>query len=374
MQACLDLISQADNLQSDEVVGLPDPICRAFFYALQEALKYVGQTAPNPPVGCAVLNQKGELLTVAAHHRAGDLHAEALALQQCRALGVWNEISDIVVTFEPCNHKGRTSPCSEALLKTPVKRIWVGTTDPNPDVCGAGNQRLRQGGKKVLLLEELSTPQAQFWAKQCQELAAPFIKAVTKRQAWITVKQALNVSGVMIPPLGQKTFTSQASLRMAHQLRRGTDAIITGPNTIRLDWPSFTVRYVPDFTVRKQKLLVICSQQGKELQDIVPARYLVEAQERGFVPVLCQDVAQLPALLYDHQVIWGMVEGGPRLLQAIQEKRVWDEWLVFRKRVKGEDQVQLTSGHQVSPTRLLLSHAQLFRSSQKEEMACSLVS
>lgn len=373
MQARFDLAARDKDLQTKVKIDFPASIDRAFARAIQEALCYVGRTSPNPPVGCVVLDQHGNILTVAAHHQAGALHAEALALQQCRDLGVWDKIHDIIVTLEPCNHRGRTPPCSESILQTPAKRIWVGVHDPNPEVCGAGNQRLQQGGKEVILLQDIDNPRAIHWVQQCHALIAPFVKSVTQHKAWITVKQALTVSGSMIPPQGQKTFTSSSSLRLAHQLRRGTEAIITGSNTIKKDWPSFTVRYVSDHPKQK-RLLVVCSQQAKILQDVIPVPYIHEAQENGFSIILCNNVEQLPSLLYEHHVLWGMVEGGPYLLRAIQQKHVWDEWLTFRQQHQGEDEVKLKSNHAFLPTALLLSQTKRLKSSEKKDALCSLVS
>lgn len=371
MQACIQSALEIRNADLSQQIGY------AFQSAIQEALLYVGRTAPNPPVGCAILDKNGAILTVAAHHQAGTLHAEALALQQCRDLGVWDQIAEVIVTLEPCNHTGRTAPCSQALLDSPAKRIWIGTRDPNPQVCGAGGAALCHGGKEVVFLETLPFPEAEYWFAQCQALVAPFIQNVTQRKAWLTVKQALNSVGSMIPAKGQKTFTSQNSLMLAHKLRRGTEAIVTGPSTIKADWPSFTVRHVPDHPYRK-RLLVVCSRQATQIQEAVPVQYLIEAQNNGFSVTLCRDIRELPAFLAEHGVIWGMVEGGPQLLQGIRQAQIWDEWLTFRKpaqdtSIQGEDSIKLVSRHGVSPARQLLFHSDLVAASRyKKELSCSL--
>lgn len=358
------------TLESNNRVDLSDKIINAFHCAIKEALIYVGRTAPNPPVGCVVLDADGVILAVAAHHQTGTLHAEALALKQCRERGVWDRISDVVVTLEPCNHMGRTPPCSEALLKTPAQRIWIGVKDPNPEVCGAGSVRLRQGGKEVIMLDQLPSDPAVYLLQKCHELIAPFTKAITQQKAWITVKQAVNVSGSMYPSQGQKTFTSATSLRLAHRLRRGTEAIITGVNTIKTDWPSFTVRHVKDHP-NAHRLLVVCSHQNRALQEIVPPQYIDEAKANGFTMIACRAIEQLPELLYQHKVIWGMVEAGPYLLQEIRQQNIWDEWLTIRQKQQGEDQVEIVSKHSEYPTRQLLLDS--YHCKAKEEL-CSLVS
>lgn len=351
-------------------VEFSEKIAKGFRRAIHEALQYVGRTAPNPPVGCAILDEQGNILTVAAHHQAGTLHAEALALQQCKALGVWDKISDVIVTLEPCNHTGLTPPCSEALLKTPAKRIWIGVKDPNPYVHGAGRVRLQEGGKEVFLLDEMTSPMAHYWHQQCVDLLAPFTQFMLKRKAWITVKQALNTAGSMVPPKGQKTFTSQKSLTLAHQLRRGTEAIITGVNTIKMDFPSFTVRHVPDHSNVK-RLLVVCSQTHATLEDALPKQYIEQTKANGFSLILCNNLDALPELLYAHKIMWAMVEAGPALLQEFRQRQLWDEWLTIRQQAQGEDDVNIISRHAAYPTRQLLSDAHF--PFVKEDL-CSLVS
>lgn len=365
----LKMQARIDSAVIDKV-EFSKKIANGFRKAIYEALQYVGRTAPNPPVGCAILDEQGNILTVAAHHQAGALHAEALALQQCKELGVWDKISDVIVTLEPCNHTGRTPPCSEALLKTPAKRIWVGVKDPNPYVHGAGRFRLRNGGKEVILLDEISSATAQYWHQQCIDLLAPFTKFMLENKAWITVKQALNIAGSMVPPKGQKTFTSPSSLTLAHQLRRGTEAIITGVNTIKMDLPSFTVRHVSDH-VGIKRLLVVCSQTHKTLQEALPEQYIDQAQANGFSLILCNDLQTLPALLCAHKVMWAMVEAGPVLLHELRKLQLWDEWLTIRQQAQGEDDVNIISRHAAYPTRQLLSVTDFHFA--KEDL-CSLVS
>lgn len=87
---------------------MPERIGAAFHLAVAEAWSFVGRTAPNPPVGCVLLDAQGDVLVVAAHHQAGTAHAERLAVEQARALGVVERIDTAVVTLEPCNHTGRT--------------------------------------------------------------------------------------------------------------------------------------------------------------------------------------------------------------------------------------------------------------------------
>ncbi|MFT4252274.1 MAG: riboflavin biosynthesis protein RibD, partial [Caulobacter sp.] len=113
-----------------------DQIATAFRLALDAADRCAGATAPNPPVGCAVLAADGSVLALAAHEAAGMPHAEAGALAACRAAGRADDVHTLVVTLEPCNHHGRTPPCVEAILASPARTVWYGATDPHRAAAG----------------------------------------------------------------------------------------------------------------------------------------------------------------------------------------------------------------------------------------------
>ncbi|NHN83211.1 bifunctional diaminohydroxyphosphoribosylaminopyrimidine deaminase/5-amino-6-(5-phosphoribosylamino)uracil reductase RibD [Acetobacter musti] len=323
-------------------------IVEAFRAALAEACRFVGATAPNPPVGCALLDNRGNVLSVGAHQRAGKLHAEALALKQCAALGLTHLIDTAVVTLEPCNHTGRTPPCSEALLATPVKTVWIGCSDPNPDVAGGGAARLRSAGREVRWISEISgiRPEAMLIAEECCGLIAPFQKRSVLGEAWLTIKQAVDANGSMIPPPGQKTFTSSGALELAHQLRRSADAIVTAPGTILADLPRLDVRHIEDHAERR-RLLLICSRSRN-----VPKDWLDGAHKR-FDVLWCSKVEDAPRLLAENGAMWALVEAGPSLLSAIAERKLWDDWLRIEVNPDGSECVSVERRHKVTPMWLL---------------------
>ncbi|MBB3884005.1 diaminohydroxyphosphoribosylaminopyrimidine deaminase/5-amino-6-(5-phosphoribosylamino)uracil reductase [Acetobacter oeni] len=324
------------------------PVGKAFRAAIDEACRFVGATAPNPSVGCALLDESGHILAVAAHHRAGQLHAEALALRQCSGRGLTHRIHSAVVTLEPCNHTGRTPPCTEALLATPVKSVWIGCADPDPNVAGGGAERLKAAGRDVFRISEFAdvVPDAQRIAKDCRALIAPFRMRCREGKAWITVKQAVDGRGSMIPPVGQKTFTSVASLELAHRLRRGTDAIITGTGTIRADLPGFDVRHVEDHPARR-RLLMICGRSGD-----LPESWLEKAALR-FDVMWCASVEEAPRLLAEKGALWALVEAGPSLVRAMDERELWDDWLRIEVLPEGGERVSVRERHAVSPLSLI---------------------
>jgi diaminohydroxyphosphoribosylaminopyrimidine deaminase/5-amino-6-(5-phosphoribosylamino)uracil reductase len=315
-------------------------IADAFAHAIAAATDYAGATSPNPPVGCVLLDASGEILAVEAHRKAGDLHAEARAIAASRAAGTIDRIHTVVVTLEPCNHHGRTPPCAEAILSTPAREVWIAERDPNPRVEGGGAARLAADGLAVRFLTDLDHPDTGHLAAEAERLIAPFVKWVTTGVPFVTVKQALDETGSMIPPKGQRTFTSETSLTLAHRMRRRADAILTGSATILADNPEFTVRRLPDHP-GKTRILAILDRSSR-----VPADYLAEATRRGLRPMLFADVGDALARLGAEGVHEVLVEAGPTLTAAILSTELWDEHVVIRKLGDGSpDHITISRNH-----------------------------
>ncbi len=300
-------------------------IADAFARAIAAAADLAGATSPNPPVGCAILDAAGNILAVEAHRKAGGLHAEARAIAACQAAGTTGRIHTVVVTLEPCNHHGRTPPCSEAILSTPTREVWIAETDPNPRVEGGGASRLAAAGLSVRHLSELDHPDAGQLSAEAERLIAPFATWVTTGRPFVTIKQALDDTGSMIPPPGRKTFTSEASLTLAHSMRRRADAILTGSGTILADRPEFTVRHLPDHP-GKSRILAILDRRGR-----VPADDLAEATRRGLRPILFGDIGDALTRLGNEGVHEVLVEAGPELMGAILAANLWDELVIIRR-------------------------------------------
>ncbi len=315
--------------------ALPDvAVLSALADAMAAAEAFEGATAPNPPVGCVILDSEGRELARAAHQKAGEAHAEAGALAKVRAAGLEARIHAFVVTLEPCNHHGRTAPCAEAILSTPAREVWIGAMDPNPQVAGGGAARLRAAGLKVGLVGDLGGDGPAL-AARCRRLIAPFLTLAREGRPFITLKRALDPAGSMIPPPGRKTFTSEASLTLAHRLRRRADAIVTGSGTILADDPAFTVRRVPDHP-GKRRILAILDRRRR-----TPEPYLDAARTRGFEPILADDLDALIADLGARGVMEALVEAGPTLSEAIMSRDLWDEQVTIRQARGARDEVQV---------------------------------
>ncbi len=302
----------------------PDPILAAFARALSEAEAFAGATAPNPAVGCVILDATGRELAVAAHEKAGQDHAEAAALSKVRAAGLADRIHTVVVTLEPCNHHGRTPPCVEAILASGAQEVWIGALDPNPRVAGGGARRLAAAGLRVRRIETLGRPGEEL-AAQAARLIAPFAVWSLRRRPFLTVKRAFDRVGGMVPPQGLKTFTSEASLELAHRLRRRADGLITGSGTILADRPEFTVRRVADHP-GKRRMLGILDRRGR-----TPSSYLEAARARGFDPMVAGDIDALLAAFADRGVLEALIEAGPTVSEAFLARGLWDEQVLIRQ-------------------------------------------
>lgn len=201
--------------------------------ALQEGLKGVGLSSPNPPVGC-VLVRDGRVLGAGVHTRAGDPHGEIMALRDAEARGEDPKGATAYVTLEPCCHQGRTGPCTLALIQAGIRRVVVGVRDPNPRVDGGGLAILRAQG---LAVEEGLLGEA------CARFHAPFFKLIRTGLPWVTLKLALGSDGAL-GPAGQTTLVTPPEVqRLAHALRRASEAIVVGRHTIEVDDPQLTDRW-----------------------------------------------------------------------------------------------------------------------------------
>jgi diaminohydroxyphosphoribosylaminopyrimidine deaminase/5-amino-6-(5-phosphoribosylamino)uracil reductase len=188
----------------------------------------LGKTAPNPLVGSAIA-KNGVIVGEGFHPGAGQPHAEILALRQAgeQALG-----ATVYVNLEPCNHYGRTPPCSEALIAAGVAKVVVGMVDPNPLVAGSGIAKLRAAGIEVVVgVEE----------EACQKLNEAFVHRILYQRPFGILKYAMTLDGKIAASTGHSAWvTGEDARREVHNLRVACDAVIVGGSTVRLDNPQLT--------------------------------------------------------------------------------------------------------------------------------------
>ncbi len=198
--------------------------------ALRLGRRGLGRTSPNPPVGAVVVAGR-TVVGRGYHHKAGLPHGEAEAL---RDAGTKARGATLYVTLEPCAHQGRTPPCTDAVLAAGVRRVVVGTSDPNPSVPGNGAVRLRAARIDVTTGVEQAA---------CDELIAAFRKHVTTGLPLVTLKLAASLDGRIATVTGESRWiTNEASRRYVHRLRAEHDAILVGAETVIHDDPELTCR------------------------------------------------------------------------------------------------------------------------------------
>ncbi|MDZ7994068.1 MAG: bifunctional diaminohydroxyphosphoribosylaminopyrimidine deaminase/5-amino-6-(5-phosphoribosylamino)uracil reductase RibD [Nostoc sp. EfeVER01] len=205
---------------------------RMMLRCLELARRALGRTSPNPLVG-AVIVKDGEIVGEGFHPRAGEPHAEVFAL---KAAGDRSRGATIYVSLEPCNHYGRTPPCSEGLIEAGVAKVVVGMVDPNPLVAGGGIARLRAAGIEVLVGVEESA---------CRQLNEAFVHRILYKRPMGILKYAMTLDGKIATTSGHSAWvTSQEARSEVHLVRAACDAIIVGGNTVRQDNPYLTSHQV----------------------------------------------------------------------------------------------------------------------------------
>lgn len=316
--------------------------------ALKLAAMALGRTSPNPVVG-AVIIKDGQIIGEGFHRLAGTEHAEIVALREA---GEAAEGAELYVTLEPCNHKGKTPPCTEAVIKAGIKKVYAATLDPNPLVSGKGVKKLTSAGIDVSvgLLE-----------REAQQMNEFFFKYITKGRPFVALKTAMTLDGKIAAPTGDsKWITNEKSREYVHGLRDIYDAVLVGIGTVLKDDPLLNtrltkknrrdpVRLVMDGsleiplesqivrTAKQQKvILYTCSRADRtkieELQSL-GVEVVVLGEFANIVPMdeVLKDVAQRGLMSV-------MIESGGRINAHALENNYVDKvyWFVAPKIVGGE--------------------------------------
>ncbi len=216
--------------------------------ALNLAKKGMGFVSPNPCVGAVVVDRFGNIISKGYHKYFGGPHAEVYALKN---LDKKQSIeATLYVTLEPCNHFGKTPPCTELIIEKGIKNVVVGVLDPNPVVNGAGIKRLKESGITVTtgVLED-----------SLIKFYKPFNKYITKKIPFVTLKVAQSLDGKNAVEDGNKYLVSEKTLKFVHRLRFESDAIMVGVNTILSDNPKLNIRY----GYKKPLLKVVLDTEGR---------------------------------------------------------------------------------------------------------------
>lgn len=209
----------------------PEAIIETMQRAHELAARGRGYVEPNPMVGAVVLDSAGRIVGEGWHEQFGGSHAEVPALRQAgeQACG-----GTLVVTLEPCCHRGKTPPCTEAVLASGIRRVVVAMPDPFPAVAGKGLQILRDAGLSV---------ECGWLEAEARALNAPYLKLVETGRPWVIAKWAMSLDGRIATRTGDSKWISNPSSRAkVHELRGRVDAIVVGRGTLVADDPLLTAR------------------------------------------------------------------------------------------------------------------------------------
>lgn len=198
--------------------------------AIELAKGGIGFVNPNPLVG-AVIVKNGKIIGEGFHERYGQLHAERNALKNCTESC---EGADMYVTLEPCCHYGKNPPCTEAVTESGIKRVFVGSFDPNPLVAGKGIEILRNHGIEVV---------ENFLREECDALNDIFFHYITTKTPYVIMKTAVTADGKIAAVTGDsKWITNEKSRAHTHETRKRVSAILVGVNTVIADDPMLNCR------------------------------------------------------------------------------------------------------------------------------------
>lgn len=328
--------------------------------ALDLAKKGRGFTSPNPMVG-AVVVKDGRIVGEGYHHAAGLPHAEVNALDDA---GQAAEGATLYVTLEPCNHTGRTPPCTEKIIRSGIREVVSAMDDPNPSVAGGGHQYLESHGIRV---------RKGVCESEAARLNEAFIKHSCTGRPFVIVKCAATLDGRIATRTGDARWVTGGASRLhVHRLRHAVDGIMVGINTVRADDPSLTTRLPvkvqpdPKDPVRiildtrlsissnagilrldsKASTLIICA-------DVVSAKKKA-AVERPGVRVLAVatakdgriDLALLMTRLGEENITSLLIEGGSRVIASAFAAGIVDKAMFFYapKILGGDDGIPICAG------------------------------
>ncbi len=314
--------------------------------ALHLAKKGKGRTSPNPLVG-AVLVKRGRVVGEGYHAKAGEAHAEIVALQKA---GKEARGSTLYINLEPCTHYGKTPPCTPAVIEAGVKRVVVGMVDPNPMVKGKGISTLRKAGIDV----RVGTLE-----KECRTLNEAFCKYIVKKEPFVILKVAATLDGKMATRNGDsKWISSETSRRLVHRLRTEVDAVVIGIGTVLKDDPLLTARIrggrdpyriILDSQLKipeESKVIGISSSKTLIATTAVASRDKIERLEKAGVHVLIVeyrngrvDLKAFLSKLGEMGVMSILVEGGGHINGAFLDEGLIDKFFLFLSpRLMGDSQ------------------------------------
>ncbi|HEX5018851.1 MAG TPA: bifunctional diaminohydroxyphosphoribosylaminopyrimidine deaminase/5-amino-6-(5-phosphoribosylamino)uracil reductase RibD [Actinomycetes bacterium] len=266
--------------------------------ALSLATRAEAPTHPNPRVGAVVLDAAGSIVGEGFHRGAGTPHAEIEAL---RDAGPSASGATVVVSLEPCNHSGRTEPCTASLLQAGVSRVVFAQTDPNP-VAAGGAEVLRGAGLSV---------EGGVLSERARELNPIWTLAMQRQRPFVTWKVAATVDGRVAASDGSSRWITGSSARAeVHALRAQVDAVVVGTGTVLEDDPQLTARDAEGQPIERQPLRVVVGHRS------IPASAKVNDDSAETLHLPSHEPTEVLEELFARDVHHTLLEGGPTLAAA----------------------------------------------------------
>lgn len=332
--------------------------------ALELARRGVGGTSPNPPVGAIVVSG-GRIVGEGYHHRAGGPHAEVHALQ---AAGERARGATLYVSLEPCNHFGRTPPCSHAVVSAGIARTVIGCADPNPRTGGGGTAYLNAHNIETIVVAD----------RRAEELIAPFARAVGSHRPFVSLKMAMSLDAQIASKQGrQEWLTGDEARAFVRELRIDHDAVAVGAGTVRIDNPQLTVR-PPHDRLLPYTRVVFCETDSVDPSSrtfaqtpgyaktivVAPpgARDRFTALGDAVQPIFAGaandtqlDLHAAMAALFEHGVTSLLCEGGPTMAGNLLREGLVDRlyWLIAPRFLRGPASVPVIAAAPVAGSRAL---------------------
>jgi len=284
--------------------------------AMQRAIalseKGLGKTAPNPIVGAVIIDATGKIIAEGFHDRiASEDHAEVVAI---KAAGNKAQGATIVVTLEPCNHTGKTGPCTQAIIDAGISTVVIAVSDPN-ELASGGADKLRAAGIKVIegVLNEEAAHSNRAW-----------LMKIKKNRPFFTWKVAATLDGKVAATDGtSKWISNETSRGDVQTLRRQSDAILVGTNTVITDNPYLIPR--GDFVGYKQNpIRIICGEQE------LPSDSHVFDETARTQLIKTRDLDLLVEKLNELDINQVLVEAGPTLASAMLDHCLMDELVMYQ--------------------------------------------
>ena len=301
--------------------------------AIKLAEKGRGLTSPNPMVGCIIV-KRGRIVGKGYHKKAGEEHAEVLALNEAGKKAV---NSTLYVNLEPCSHWGRTPPCTERIVEASVREVIIGMKDPNPLVDGFKELKFRGLKTKIGILEN-----------DAKKLNEVYIKYIKTKKPFAIIKVAMSADGRIATKTGDsKYITSKEARAYVHKLRTEVDAVMVGLNTVIRDNPELTPRLfkgkdpmkiVVDSMLKIPKNCKLMKEPSKLIvatTNKASKNEVVKLQQKGVNVIITKsdkgmvDLKDLMKHLGNHEVTSVMIEGGSELNSSAIKSGIVDKILIF---------------------------------------------